>query len=236
MQPKKHLGGIKRRLASYLAAATTGALGFGTPSVAEADIVFTPGPFNTGVGGSVDINFDGLGLPEFTIDHTPRFSMFFPFPPFFTYFPPKLELLQRGGAMDHMHVEGLGHDADDPAALPAGFQVGPAATFGNENDAELGGTTNSFGNFKGANSRAFLGVKFDIGGNTFFGWVDLEVNPSGWTGTVHGYAYDDMGQPILTGDTGAPQVIPEPHSLVLLALGAAGLAAMRARRRVRASA
>ncbi len=57
------------------------------------------------------------------------------------------------------------------------------------------------------------------------GWIGLDVEQTHFTATVTGYAFDDSGGDILAGQT------PEPSGLALLALGAAGIAALRRRGR-----
>jgi hypothetical protein len=72
----------------------------------------------------------------------------------------------------------------------------------------------------------YLGLEFDILGARHYGWARLSVGQDA-TATIHDWAYEgDPGATILTGQT----QVPEPSSLALLALGAAGLAAARARR------
>jgi hypothetical protein len=75
---------------------------------------------------------------------------------------------------------------------------------------------------------AFLGVQFTSNAQQYLGWVHLQLQGGGTaTATVLGYAYNDQpGQSINAGDTGAP----EPASLSLFALGAAGVLALRRRR------
>lgn len=47
----------------------------------------------------------------------------------------------------------------------------------------------------------FLGLRFDIGGNTHYGWARLDVNASGSTWLLKDYAYDDTpGASIIAGD------------------------------------
>jgi hypothetical protein len=78
-------------------------------------------------------------------------------------------------------------------------------------------------------SAGFLGVRFDIGGNTHFGFVEIEVDTSANSNggainspTVLSYGYETTPD--------APVGVPEPSSLGLLALGASGIAALRRRR------
>jgi hypothetical protein len=75
----------------------------------------------------------------------------------------------------------------------------------------------------------FLGVSFQLDGQTHYGWIELAINPSTLTGTLIEGAYEsDPNTPIIT-----PQAIPEPSSLGLglLALGAVGVGALHRSRK-----
>jgi PEP-CTERM motif len=81
-----------------------------------------------------------------------------------------------------------------------------------------------------ARARGYLGFEFGPTGGEHVGWVAMSVANSfpNFAAHITGYAYDTVaGQTIRAGQTSA---VPEPGTLALLALGAAGLAALRKRK------
>jgi hypothetical protein len=75
----------------------------------------------------------------------------------------------------------------------------------------------------------YLGFELTSNGQAHFGWVHLDKVEPGASGVISEYAYDTVGgQSIEAGQTSA---IPEPGTLSLLALGAAGVAVLRKRKR-----
>ena len=77
-------------------------------------------------------------------------------------------------------------------------------------------------------SSGYLGVQFKIGEAYHFGWVHLTTNTENVWARVDSVAYNTIaGEGITIGDI----AIPEPGAIGLLATGAAGLLAWRARRR-----
>ncbi len=71
---------------------------------------------------------------------------------------------------------------------------------------------------------AYIGLAFPIGGVNHYGWVRVDVDNAAGTFVIKDWAYDDVaGQGIEAG------AVPEPGALSLLAVGAAGVMAMRRR-------
>lgn len=106
-----------------------------------------------------------------------------------------------------------------PAAGTAGTQVTLGSRYGN---LLYGGFTN----LAGTEARGFLGVRFLIGGQMKYGWIDVGVRPAttaAGSGGIffYGAAYESSGGPIAAG------AIPEPGTLAMLALGAAGILGRR---------
>ncbi len=68
----------------------------------------------------------------------------------------------------------------------------------------------------------YLGFSFADSNDVInYGWAELFLDDATGEVTIYGYAYEDSGQAILTGDTGSP--VPVPGSLMLLGSGILGL-------------
>ena len=132
---------------------------------------------------------------------------------------------------------GSGYGVFGPSALDYGDPVkdGPTANWARRTSATgnmayyytyySGGSGNFFGR-----TNKFLGLRFIIGGHTNYGWVEIAEVPDDVSFvTIAGYAYETAPDTeILAG------LVPEPNALGLLALGAAGVTAMRRRAAARA--
>lgn len=85
---------------------------------------------------------------------------------------------------------------------------------------------------------AFAGLKFEIGGNDHFGWIQLHIDgvSSGGTPkiTAINWAYESEAGVAIRAGAGIPVPEPATHALFLLGGGAMGLAAWRRRRKTAA--
>jgi hypothetical protein len=108
-------------------------------------------------------------------------------------------------------------------ALDAGFLVDSAAVSFFTGSMAYG-AANPNAQFNDATGK-FIGLQFPSGGDNYFAWIRVNVNNEAGTFTIVDWAYDSSGAPIVVG------AVPEPSTLGLLAAGAAGVAALRRRRR-----
>ena len=114
-----------------------------------------------------------------------------------------------------------------PTKLAAGAAIGPAQGFltGPVGGLQtLAATVRSYGNWRPLPSgTAFLGLRFGDGTNFNYGWAEIAID-SGGNMNLTRFAYNTaLNQPILAGQT----PVPEPSSMALMVMGAAGMAAYR---------
>lgn len=115
---------------------------------------------------------------------------------------------------------------DGVTALGSGTILPTANFVGYSSAAALGSASNSGWGFAEGQT-GFVGVKFEISGSTHYGWAQLTRDDSSDNYILHGFGYNDTaGAGSQTSDT--VDLVPEPSSIALLALGATGL--MRRRR------
>jgi hypothetical protein len=115
----------------------------------------------------------------------------------------------------------VGGPSNKAARFSGSNSVGSANNFAPQ--ALIGSTfiKKSFGNFQPGDT-GYLGLKFTIGPDLFFGWANITVN-SNYTVTLNTLGYEDSGRP-----AHVPLSVPDQgSSILLLAIGAAGIAAFR---------
>lgn len=122
-----------------------------------------------------------------------------------------------------------------PGLLGKGYEVGSKDLFSLVGGRAFGLSISGGGT--GASSTGkmgYLGFRFDINGQLHYGWAYVDITtymnyePGYWLDASEVY-YDTV--PNQSIDTGETQVVPEPGTLGLLALGALGLGLWRRARR-----
>jgi hypothetical protein len=198
-------------------AAGVGLLAFAQP--AEAEIVYTPAhlTFRAGTSYFLDVNNDGT--PDFQLkDAASQFNAGLSVHPW-----------ANGSAVSNA-VE-IGQGSLDPLALNSGAGIGRGKAF-------YGCLSCSYGQLlAGANkagdsgdwvnvTNRYMGIKFFVGGKTYYGWARLSVRVNGMsvTGVLTGYAYENTpNHPIRAGQTNGTYdaSLPQAGTLGALAKGAA---------------
>lgn len=104
--------------------------------------------------------------------------------------------------------------ANGPAALNAGQQIGSTGSFMGGFGSIAGSNVTSWpnstsynnaGNFGefAASQDGYIGVRFDISGSVYYGWVRIEIGADGKSMIIKDYAYESTaGTAITAGDTG----------------------------------
>jgi hypothetical protein len=110
------------------------------------------------------------------------------------------------------------------ARLAPEMTVGASLAFSSVDGTLAENHSPAFGLWNPVPEAGVLGFELVSGGPTLYGWADITVN-SDYTITLQAFGYDDSGAAV----TALPPIspTPEPASIVLLALGAAGIAAWR---------
>lgn len=194
-----------RKFVTY---AMAGSAMLGLPVLTAAQTVSSSGPT------SFDVSFDNSSTIDFTLNaSTVEFPEVFVTGPLTTSF------------IDQAVINGSNTDYY-PIAFPSIASVNPASGVTNSGGLllKLVPAPVAKGNWPN-NSDAWLGVEFSRSGVPYLGWADIQVSIS------LGDSPADSSASATLLDFGSTLPAPEPSSLALLALGAAGVAALRKRRK-----
>jgi hypothetical protein len=216
---------LTKNLAAYIAAAGAAGVALVATPAAEAKIVYTPANTHLYNGTfPIDLNNDGVA----DISLIAAFQGY-------SFYQTFLHVSPAAGNA----VAGVAAGAAD---LPSGARIGPNAAFDTavqliESRSRCHGSycyTGAWGN----GAKGYLGIKFQINGQTHYGWVRLSIGRL--PATLTGFAYETIpNKPIIAGKTSElatsakvqPEQLPAPvrglATLGLLARGANGLSIWR---------
>jgi hypothetical protein len=241
------LSGTQHQFLNTYALAATGAVGvLALVPPSEAKIVYTPIHKTIKLHQHYNLDLNHDGITDFTLElnsfHTRNTSAFSTL----RLVPTKPNAAEGGS---HGTSCGGGHGAGPYAfALGQGALISPKHPFhGNPNLMGVAGTIDDFSVFCGPwldVKNRYLGLQFQIRGETHFGWARLNVasTPISITSaTLTGFAYETIpNKPINAGkiegpeegsiDEANPATLNEPlqaASLGLLAMGSPGLSVWR---------
>ncbi|MGP0098631.1 MAG: hypothetical protein ACLPHI_16455 [Terriglobales bacterium] len=185
-----------------------GLLGLAWP--AEAQIVYTPTNITIGPNASYGLDLNNDGITDFTI--LTKYSQ-----PACSVDAIEGEYPEARAHSLHLAVaetpaSGNAAEGKPPARLIAGDQIGPSQKFSQVKgtmayyDVSCPGGPPTYpppvvtSGGKWLNSSGYLGLSFQIDGQTYYGWAYLTVGED--TATVTGYAYESTpGMPIIAGQT-----------------------------------
>ncbi len=217
-KPSNLSNSLQRHLNAYAIAASAAGVGIlALAQPVEAIIIYTPANIKIERNGGLELDLNNDGRTDFRLYDT-TFSGN-------GYDSSRLGL--GGDLRKNEIVEGVGYGhRAGAAALQSGKIVGPHDPF--INAAQMAKRSHdtffdSWANGGKGVTRRYLGLKFQIYGQTHYGWARLSVHfeVGGLEAHLTGYAYETIpGKPIITGKTKGPDVITlEPGSLGALAAG-----------------
>lgn len=193
-----------RKLSSYSAAAALGA--FVAPGSADAEIIYTD------LDPDVDVQF-GL-TPTVNLDNSA--DGYFEVAFVSTSANIQIRDSYSGNVLTSSgtyYVRGFA----------AGDEIGPSANEAGDGGSHVGATFNNYNFFSGDDK--YIGVSFEIAGQTHYGWIGFEVDSTNpLHGVIRDYAYESTPD---TAITAGAKPVPEPGSLALLAAGAGAMAVRR---------
>jgi hypothetical protein len=223
---------LDHRLNLYsLAASAAGLSALALAPSAEARIVYTPVHVKiiSGHVALIDLNSDGI--VDFNLSNVYSGIVHDSLVAFFPY-------SHKGNAMVKGPT-GCNKYGAGPAALKAGARIGKGQKFANSANcmafvpghSTTGAPVGSYGSWKGVANR-YVGVQFQISGQTHYGWVRLSVSRQPFVVLLTGYAYETIAnKSIIAGKTKGPEeasAVPvasarQHATLGALALGSSGI-------------
>ena len=220
---------LERRLCAYALSASAAGIGMVSGTSAEAEVVYTPTQV-TITRGSLPIDLNTDGIDDFILVDN-------------FYFAPRSRFPFLGGR--RLVLGGNASASAIPfnqeiAVLNSGSVIGSTRAFKNVHEPRVpmaaalqiyhGSTGTCCLSFVGqwANVKnKYLGLKFQINGQTHFGWARVTVRVfedqfflGRVNATLTGYAYEtNPNTAIVAGDTGGTSTVTSKHSLGRLARG-----------------
>jgi hypothetical protein len=200
-QPRVLPAALHHRLNAYALAA--GAAGIGLLALAEpssAEIIYTKTNQVMGKEGTIYLDLNHDGITDVTIEN--RYNRYCNiFGTCRTY--ASLAAVPPGNNEVVYNVYGA-------VAMKAGMGIGARDAFKGGKEMMVRGSDSlsyAFGSWFNVTNR-YLGVKFNINGETHYGWVRLSVQNQGGitiTATLTGYAYETLpNTPLTAGKTQGP--------------------------------
>jgi PKD repeat protein len=159
----------------------------------RADIIYTdvnPDVFINPLGADYDIDIDNDGTNEFTlqnlVDGTTVFDI----------------ILSCVNNNSDVVASDLGGGAYGIEVISTGTTIGPASTFtGQPTPSGPYLRNETYLDWQGQSFK-FIGLRFNIGGNTYYGWIRVSISAADVV-VVIDYAYNDIPDtPIAAGDVG----------------------------------
>jgi hypothetical protein len=214
---------FEKKLASY---AIAGAAALAAPATAQAGIIFVTVDTTVNQPGNLTLDLSGPSNHDLTISALNENNMYV------SHASNRVRVETGAGAqvMTGMFAEPTAQ------ALAFGAIIDPlSGTWGNGGKMADWDTVwhTSFGTWPVNGSTAYLGFYFQGVGGPQAGWAEIQTTANDSTSSFRlvGYAYqEDANVSIMAGELSPAAPVPEPSSIALIALGGAGLLALRRRR------
>jgi hypothetical protein len=213
---------VERKLTLYLAIIATSLI---TAGGAHAAVVFQKDldqAFGVGAGGDYELTMEGASADLRFSGHSSS-----GFGDEATYYFNALGLGSTairvaGSDVDMLNTSEFVNDSMDISGANGTFYYYDNDGFGD---------ITTHGDWVDNGTRGYFGFSFDReeDGRTVYGWADIERLSSS-SGKLHSWAYEDSGGAIQVGSfSDGGSSVPEPGTLAMLAVGTAGVMALRRR-------